>query len=82
MIAEMYPQNTRGFAVGITSTIFFILTFVSIKTFSSVFEYFGSGIVFLFYAFVALLGIFFGIFILPETKGKSLQEIENYFKNK
>lgn len=82
MIAEMYPQKTRGFAVGITSTVFFILIFIVVKTFSCIFEYFGSVIVFSFYAFVALMGIMFGIFVLPETKGKSLQEIEENFRNK
>jgi MFS family permease len=81
MIAEMYPQKTRGFAVGITSTVFFILIFIVVKTFTSIFEYFGSVIVFSFYAFAAFVGIVFGIFVLPETKGKSLQEIEDYFKS-
>jgi MFS family permease len=82
MVAELYPQKTRGFAVGITIAIGFILSFINIKTFSTVFEYFGSFTIFSFYAFVALVGIVFGIFVLPETKGKSLQDIENYFRGK
>lgn len=80
MVAEMYPQKTRGFAVGMTLLTGFVLSFINIKTFSTVFEVFGSFITFLFYAFVALLGIAFAIFILPETKGKSLQEIESHFR--
>lgn len=79
MVAEMYPQKTRGFAVGITMAIGFIMSFVNIKTFSTVFEIFGSLWIFTFYAFMALLGTLFAIFVLPETKGKSLQDIENYF---
>ena len=80
MVAEMYPQKTRGFAVGITIAIGFIFSFINIKTFASVFEYFGSFWIFTFYALVALIGVFFAIFVLPETKGKSLQEIENNFR--
>lgn len=82
MIAEMYPQKTRGFASGITMSLAFLMSFANIKTFSTVFEYFGNVAVFSFYAFLSLLGIAFGIFILPETKGKTLQQIEEIFKKK
>jgi MFS family permease len=82
MVAEMYPQKTRGFAAGITMSLAFLMSFAVIKTFSTAFAYFGSVVMFSFYAFVAALGIAFGIFVLPETNGKSLQEIENYFKKK
>lgn len=82
MVAEMYPQKTRGFAVGITVAIGFILSFINVKTFSTVFEIFGSFWIFSFYALVALVGILFAVFILPETKGKSLQEIESHFRGK
>jgi hypothetical protein len=82
MVAEMYPQKTRSFAVGITMSLAWAMSFVTIKTFSTVFDYFGTVIVFSFYAFVTLIGIFFAIFILPETKGKSLREIEELFRSK
>lgn len=82
MIAEMFPQKTRGFGVGITVSIGFILSFINIKTFSSVFETFGSFTIFTCYSSVAFLGILFAVFVLPETKGKSLQEIEDIFRNK
>lgn len=80
MVAEMYPQKSRGFAVGITLFIGFVLSFINIKTFSSIFEVFGSIVTFSCYALVALLGTAFAIFILPETKGKSLEEIESSFR--
>ena len=79
MVAEIYPQKSRGFAVGLTIAIGFILSFINIKTFSTVFEAFGSFSIFSFYALIALVAIFFAIFVLPETKGKSLQEIEAHF---
>jgi MFS family permease len=82
MLAEMYPQKSRGFVSGITISLMYMMNFVVIKTFSDLFELFGNVLVFSFYAFVAVLGVAFGIYILPETKGKSLEEIENYFKKK
>lgn len=82
MVAEMYPQKSRGFASGITMCLCFLMSFIHVKMFSTMFEYFGNVTVFAFYTFVALVGTLFAIFILPETKGKSLQEIERYFKKK
>ncbi|KAG5675957.1 hypothetical protein PVAND_005814 [Polypedilum vanderplanki] len=81
MVAELYPQKSRSIAVGLSLSFCFILSFFTVKTFSTVFEMFGSGIIFSFYAIIALLGILFSLFILPETKDKTLQQIENYFKN-
>lgn len=82
MVAEMYPQKSRAIASGITMCLAFLMSFVHVKMFSVVFEYFGNVAVFSFYSVVALAGVLFSIFILPETKGKSLQEIEQYFKKK
>lgn len=82
MVAEMYPQKTRGVAVGLTMSLAFIMSFANIKTFQTVFEAFGSVTMFSYYAFIAFLGTLFAIFILPETKGKSFQQIEQYFIKK
>lgn len=82
MVAEMYPQKSRSFAVGITMCLAFLISFVHVKLFSTVFDCFGNVAVFSLYAFVTLAGLLFAIFILPETKGKTLQEIEQYFKKK
>lgn len=82
MVAEMYPMKTRAFAAGITMGLAWTMSFANIKTFTFVFESFGALAVFSFYAGVALVGIGFAIFILPETTGKTLAEIEELFKKK
>lgn len=82
MVAEMYPQKSRGFAAGITMFLAWAMSFAVIKTFSTVFEVFGSTVVFSFYAIVSLIGIMFGVFVLPETKGKTFAEIEEIFKRR
>jgi hypothetical protein len=35
-----------------------------------------------FFAFVSIIGFFFGLCFLPETHGKKLSEIEAYFEKK
>lgn len=79
MLGEVYPQKSREIASGLTISYAYLLSFANVKTFLDVFEIFGSTVVFGFYAFVAFIGIFFSIFFLVETKGKSLLEIEKYF---
>lgn len=80
MVGELFPPNMRGTAVGLSITFCYLLNFLVVKTFPTVFEMFGSQVMFIFYGAVSLLGILFAIFILPETKGRTLKEIERYFQ--
>lgn len=77
---EMLQQVTRGFSSGLTSSFNFICFFVVVKTFvelSEVLETFG---VFMCYGFISLIGTAVLYMILPETRNKTLQEIEDSFK--
>lgn len=79
MNAELFPVKIKGLATGIVSCIAYAFNFVTIKTYPSMVVSMGSYGVFLFYGLIALLGTFFVIVFLPETKGKTLEEIEEYF---
>lgn len=80
MIAELFPQRFRGFGSGLTIFAGYTMSFVIIKLYPDMIEILGNGILFMFYGTVSLFGILFVYFILPETKGKSLQEIEDNFR--
>lgn len=80
MIAELFPQRFRGFGSGLTIFAGYTMSFVIIKLYPDMIAILGNGILFIFYGSVSLLGIIFVYFILPETKGKSLQEIEEHFR--
>lgn len=82
MLGEVYPQRSRGLATGLTISYAYTMSFINVKTFAMVFELFGSTIMFGFYAVVALIGVLFCWIFLIETKGKSLQEIEEIFKGR
>lgn len=80
MLPELFPQRVRGITAGLTVCVAYFMSFIAIKSYPSLLQHIGNGMIFLLYGIVSLLGTLFVHFILPETKGKSLQEIENLFK--
>lgn len=79
MAAECFPSKIRGTATGLITCIAYIFNFVTVKIYPDMVDVMGSGGVFCFYGGMALLGTVFIVAFLPETKGKTLQEIEEYF---
>lgn len=55
MIAEMYPQKTRGFAAGLTICAGYLMSFINIKAYPSLVESIGNEVIFLFYGIVSLI---------------------------
>lgn len=82
MLPEMFPQRVRGITAGITVCFAYFMSFIVIKSYPSMLNWMGNGMIFLFYGIVSLLGTLFVHQMLPETKGKTLQEIENLFKKR
>ena len=79
MLSELFPNKFRGLAIGV---IGFVNSFSS-WTIQQIFPWelsnLGSALTFLIYGLIALLGVLLFLKILPETKGKSLEEIEYEF---
>lgn len=82
MLGEMYPPNVRGLASGITLSVTFTMTFIVIKLYPTMTTVWGSNNLFLFFGAMSLLSMVYVYFLVPETKGKTLQEIGNIFKKK
>ncbi|XP_053693390.1 facilitated trehalose transporter Tret1-2 homolog isoform X2 [Sabethes cyaneus] len=82
MIAEMYPTKVRGFVAGLTIFVGYTMSFIIIKVYPSMVHILGSENVFLFFGIISVIGIGFVYFFLPETKGRTLDEIESYFRGK
>lgn len=76
---EMLQQATRGFSSGLTSCFNFICFFIVVKTFVDLSTAIGLSGVFLVYAGIALVGTIVLYVTLPETKNRTLQEIEDGF---
>lgn len=82
MLPELFPQRVRGVTAGMTVCVAYFMSFIAIKSYPSMLDFMGNNGVFLLYSIVSLFGTIFVYFILPETKGKTLQEIENLFKRR
>jgi SP family arabinose:H+ symporter-like MFS transporter len=76
LLSELFPLKYRGLAIG---SIAFINSFIS-SIVQLVFPWelsnLGNSLTFFIFGIIALIGFFVLVKILPETKGKSLEELE------
>ena len=82
VLAEIYPTKIRGRAMSLgTLSLFLGSTFVT-QTYPLLRESIGIGNVFILYGVILLPAAVFVKKMVPETKGKSLEEIERYWEEK
>ena len=76
VIAEIFPNRIRGSAMSIAITALWIACFLLTYTFPLLNAALGPAGTFWIYAAICLAGLLFLYFCLPETKGRTLEEIE------
>jgi sugar porter (SP) family MFS transporter len=76
VLSEIFPNNIRGAAMAIATTALWIACFVLTYTFPILNKLLNASGTFWLYAIICLSGFLFILKKLPETKGKSLEEIE------
>lgn len=74
-ISEIFPNHLRGYGQSFGSSVHWILAAVVPSLIPILFATIGPGIVFTFFAFMMFLQLLFVAFIMPETKGISLEEL-------
>lgn len=82
MIAEMYPQQYRGLASGLTTCGMFINCFIVTKLYPTMATHLGSSKVFAIYGILSLLSVIYVYYLLPETNGRTLAEISDQFRKR
>jgi SP family sugar:H+ symporter-like MFS transporter len=76
MLPEVLPLSVRGTAMGVAVCLHWGANFLVSQTFPVMLDSWGAGPVFLGYAGIGVLAFLFVRAVVPETKGRSLEEIE------
>ena len=76
LFSELFPNRLRGIAISFCGLINSSVSFIVQLVFPWELENFGPATTFLIYGSFAVVGLIFVMRILPETKGRSLEELE------
>lgn len=82
LIAEIYPLKIRGSAEGVAAGANWAANFVVSLTFLTLVETVGASWSFWLYAVLAVAAWVFSFLLVPETKGRTLEEIEASWRTK
>ncbi len=77
MVSEIMPLKIRGFAMSAATVSNFAFNFIVVLTFLPLLETLGNSATFLIFGLITLVSFFFVYFFVPETKGISLEKIED-----
>ncbi|MED3793445.1 sugar porter family MFS transporter [Niallia alba] len=81
LLAEIFPLQLRGLGMGISVFCLWIANFLIGLSFPVLLEKIGLSITFFVFAILGCIAIAFVKKFLPETKGRSLEELERYFRS-
>jgi SP family arabinose:H+ symporter-like MFS transporter len=76
IISEIFPTKVRGQAMGVAVLMLWGADYIVSQTFPMLKEGIGAASTFYGYAVCCFLGLVFTILMVPETKGRTLEEIE------
>lgn len=78
LFSELFPTNVRGLAISFAGFINSAVSFTVQLVFPWELQSLGNSTTFLIYGAFGLIGLIFVLIYLPETKGKSLEELEKF----
>ncbi|KAH9627997.1 hypothetical protein HF086_017972 [Spodoptera exigua] len=79
LIGEVFSAKTRSGGAGVSSAIGYLFGFLSNKLYISMVDTLSIWGTYGFYGIVCFVGVTVFYFILPETEGKKLNDIENHY---
>ncbi|XP_050674169.1 facilitated trehalose transporter Tret1-like [Leptidea sinapis] len=82
LLGELFPTNYRSQLSAMASAVNLLSMFTVIKSYHALEHVLTSAGTFWMYAGFCAVAFFFVLFMVPETKGKSLAEIEQHFRGK
>jgi SP family galactose:H+ symporter-like MFS transporter len=82
LISEIYPLKIRNSAEGVAATFNWGANLLVTLTFLTLVEKLGPSLTFWFYGLCAIGAGLFSYWFVPETKGRTLEEIEEFWHSK
>ncbi len=80
VVAEIFPNSIRGRAMGVAIFFLWLSVYIVSQTFPMLLEAIGSAYTFWIYMAMSVLAFLFIWRMVPETKGKTLEEIQELWK--
>jgi MFS transporter, SP family, galactose:H+ symporter len=80
LISEIFPFKVRGHAMGMAAAVNYGMNFILSLTFLTLIRVLGPAMVFWLFALVSIGTWFFVYRLVPETRGLTLEEIEEHFR--
>lgn len=81
MAGEIFAPDIKGLLVAVAGTTSWLLAFVITKFFTNLKDAIGNGPTFWLFMGFCVIGFIFVTLFVPETKGKSFQQIQNQIKH-
>ncbi|XP_026333443.1 solute carrier family 2, facilitated glucose transporter member 8-like [Hyposmocoma kahamanoa] len=82
VLSEMFNFQVRAKLMGFNVSYTWFMNFIQLFIFAPISDSLGLYTAFYIYAVFNILAMLFSLVILPETKGKSIEEIEEHLKKK
>ncbi|MCW3804569.1 sugar porter family MFS transporter [Plebeiibacterium marinum] len=74
--SEIYPNRIRGLAMSFSTGISWVCTFLTVQFFPWMLNNLGGAYTFGFFGLFSLIAFIFILIYIPETKGKTLEQLE------
>lgn len=81
LLSEIYPQRLRGMGMGLAVFCLWIINFLIGLTFPVLLDAAGMDMTFMVFVGIGIICFLFILKFCPETKGRSLEEIEQQFRS-
>ena len=84
LCSEIFPTRVRGRAMSVSTVIIWTSCYIVAQTFPMLNDspHIGPALTFWLYAACSLVGFIFVVALVPETKGRSLEQIESHLRSR
>lgn len=80
VISEIFPVRVRALAIGVAAFVNWTCNYIVSLTFLDLLYFMGTSLTFFTYGVIGVFAFLFALLFIPETKGKTADQIQNLLK--